>query len=530
MLVEIHGLVVEEQLKATSLIRSTSPLIDYEAIDEDSFSASEAVLSETETDRVFINDDSELSVYSSDEIDSKHIMDGESELSAMSHDEADAANAHSDDDVVVVPTPKKRRLGKKKQRAQDTDEEAAEIKPDDAMFTKGSAVKASTLPPAMPTRSTTRASTTGSQDTRRSSQSVEGSQTKNKKGRRTAGVRSAAPNAAVDEPDNVSVESTESNTVSSSGSLAVDVPDSAQQTQSTSPQETVSKSTDDIKTHMEGYVSDMFRTQFAAFTEDFLGRIMPALHQPAVHQPEAVANSSDGSVKRTDSPMFGSAIQEGGTAAPPSTPPRKDQPALINGPGLSKVGTLSGLKAVRSADDNDVETELMPAFKPASLLLARPPTTEGHISSADHNNTRGIFPASPPKSPTKVDLARMFTPKRKNSETSTVHDGPTKSDVPNPESSPSTPKKAKTQEEVEALPINYVPPVACEVYDERLQDEAIKGIYDDLCPLPAGKRLLPSFDRSQPEDQDDRLGGHLGFSTWEDFLDNALIDPVLGQG
>ncbi|KAK6992997.1 hypothetical protein R3P38DRAFT_2801370 [Favolaschia claudopus] len=117
----------------------------------------------------FINDDTDLSVHSDEPfvvwVGSYYarirIMDDESELSALSHEENDVVKGDmSDSDVVVVPTPTRRVKKSKRTRTAapnvNTDDEDAAITPGDSMFARKNGVKASTLPPAMPTRSTTR--------------------------------------------------------------------------------------------------------------------------------------------------------------------------------------------------------------------------------------------------------------------------------------------------------------------------------------------------------------------------------------
>ncbi|KAK7012659.1 hypothetical protein R3P38DRAFT_2790354 [Favolaschia claudopus] len=140
--------------------RDVLQYIDDAASDGD-HEGSELSLSVHESDILFINDDTDLSVHSPN--DTFTVMDDESELSALSHEETDMVNGDlSDSDVVVVPTPTRR--GKKAKRTRppvaggNTDEEDAAITPGDSMFAKKNGVKASTLPPAMPTRSSARSS------------------------------------------------------------------------------------------------------------------------------------------------------------------------------------------------------------------------------------------------------------------------------------------------------------------------------------------------------------------------------------
>ncbi|KAK7035710.1 hypothetical protein R3P38DRAFT_3183526 [Favolaschia claudopus] len=56
-------------------------------------------------------------------------------------------------------------------------------------------------------------------------------------------------------------------------------------------------------------------------------------------------------------------------------------------------------------------------------------------------------------------------------------------------------------------------PDVCEVSDDKLQDEANKDVYKGLCKLPGGRKLLPSFVRSQ-SGEDWSPGGRLAFSYW----------------
>ncbi|KAK7044305.1 hypothetical protein R3P38DRAFT_3176563 [Favolaschia claudopus] len=123
--------------------RDVLQYIDDAASDGDS-GGSELSLSVHESDILFINDDTDLSVHSPSEPFA--VMDDESELSALSHEETDVVNGgQSDSDVVIVPTPTKRgkkarsptKRGKKARRSRqpvqdaNTEEEDAAITPGD---------------------------------------------------------------------------------------------------------------------------------------------------------------------------------------------------------------------------------------------------------------------------------------------------------------------------------------------------------------------------------------------------------------
>ncbi|KAK7018849.1 hypothetical protein R3P38DRAFT_3199966 [Favolaschia claudopus] len=139
----------------------------------DTSSLDGAVLSEQESDIAFINDSSDLSVYDTSEDESKmpdnSILD-ESELSDLPVEVVERSPSKkknskplnsSSDDVTIVPTPTKRKATRRRTRAvhdMDTDEENETIVKGDSMFSKGSSVKASTRPPPVSTRKTSRSS------------------------------------------------------------------------------------------------------------------------------------------------------------------------------------------------------------------------------------------------------------------------------------------------------------------------------------------------------------------------------------
>ncbi|KAK7024665.1 hypothetical protein R3P38DRAFT_3532196 [Favolaschia claudopus] len=176
---------LRDDLKDSSASPSPADYIDDEAVlsgvEEEDESEDDSIVNiddPNEEDIAFINDSSDLSIHSDRELTkpsfaSQEIdMDSDSDLSdlplnlmkAVPPPKDDAAQ-DSDDDVIVVPTPSKLKGVRKRSRRlahANTDEEDAAITPGDSMFDRGSAVKASTLPPPVATRSTRSASSNAS--------------------------------------------------------------------------------------------------------------------------------------------------------------------------------------------------------------------------------------------------------------------------------------------------------------------------------------------------------------------------------
>ncbi|KAJ7733482.1 hypothetical protein B0H16DRAFT_1468073 [Mycena metata] len=86
-------------------------------------------------------------------------------------------------------------------------------------------------------------------------------------------------------------------------------------------------------------------------------------------------------------------------------------------------------------------------------------------------------------------------------------------------------------EDLETYKAYFDPSAECGVADPDLQDPALIPGYAALHPLPAGRRILPSFDPqgvTESEGDEGIKGGRVKFSSWTRHLRNMLADNSIG--
>ncbi|KAJ7672316.1 hypothetical protein DFH06DRAFT_1319737 [Mycena polygramma] len=100
-----------------------------------------------------------------------------------------------------------------------------------------------------------------------------------------------------------------------------------------------------------------------------------------------------------------------------------------------------------------------------------------------------------------------------------VANGEKPSDVkgaPSRENSPEEDVDTVFLEDLEVYKAYFNPKAPCGVYDLDLQDLSLRDSYKGLHPLPGGRRIVPSYDRTRNsvEDIDYTTGGRVRYSSW----------------
>ncbi|KAK7033316.1 hypothetical protein R3P38DRAFT_3504082 [Favolaschia claudopus] len=531
----------------------------------------ELVFSEHDSDVAFINDSSDLSVYDStddekpmtsiDNNDESELSDLPAEVAVRSPSKKRTPKAtnSSSDDVTIVPTPPSKRKGtRRRTRAvvdMDTDEEYvflsmlvegqtahrlrnAVIKKDDSMFSKGSAVKASTLPPALTTRQTSREtsstlSTASSQDVSFAvdARAVNSTSTDNaimntgNVGTATAETSDVVTSA----PDTLLAVVNNAAPVKEVGSSLTSVSDFRQEMQRFA---TCSSLSIERVLPLSSYMQELLKTEMKGVTHSILGAVLPALReQMATHQASASAQPSTPlPVTPKNNGTSDRIATEDSAVRVPSTPVSPPSMAFNNVNRTSaQVHPVTG-----------VATSLLPAFQtpPAIHLSARPysevvtstptgPTVPPYTQSASnplvasstdviHDPARSPFTVdgSPSKAPSKrLDFRNISDRPIGNifevNASSTSDTGPSASAA-----------TATVDEETNT------PPIQCEVHDEDLQDPAIKHLFNGLCPLPGDKSVVPSYTPPS-ETYDSRRGGRVSFSGWAQNLKQFSVATLI---
>ncbi|KAK6974081.1 hypothetical protein R3P38DRAFT_2812267 [Favolaschia claudopus] len=551
---------------------SASQFIDDRAEDRtrDDQSEAEDLDSEHSSDKAFINDASDLSVYSND--DRRMNIDDDSDLSSLSQDEDQDnrpppdATTHSDNEVIIVDTsPAKRRRKSRKGKHVVNDINSA-----DDMFTKRGSVKArAKAAPAV-----------GQETQAPESDNVEPNVDERKVFLR---LRKSVKAEEHKEEDTRRDPSDATNAKSVGGPAVQPAPASLP-----SPSSSQNSSSSNMQTEMEKMLTSMLDSRLEGITNTLLSHLTPILQKVAVpppavavepHANEELKEEMDieyigepehqlvtSSLPTADSDIsenrLGSSCRAMPTAASvlsnttllplqylpePITPPRKlARPSVGPFEGPRSMMTSFPVNVVTSSPSmasspathtfgqsvNHLSMGPTPAVGPLqSGFLSTPNLQHSPAtplpSSADKGkaSTAPSVPvvASPSVggSPARDNLARMFAANRieagKRSayvcvqtfcivltQLSTNGDGQT-------DTSPT--KRVKYHDDLITYPILFTPPAECGVSDVKLQDDAIKDVYAALCNLPGGRRLMPSFVRSQ-SGEDYNPGGRLMFSYW----------------
>ncbi|KAJ7631398.1 hypothetical protein DFH06DRAFT_1140640 [Mycena polygramma] len=85
-------------------------------------------------------------------------------------------------------------------------------------------------------------------------------------------------------------------------------------------------------------------------------------------------------------------------------------------------------------------------------------------------------------------------------------------------------------EDIEVYKAYFNPKAPCGVFDIELQDETLRPHYIGLHPLPAGRRIVASYDpsRNSLEDIDYTTGGRVRFSFWFEHTPRMLAKNSMG--
>ncbi|KAK6977065.1 hypothetical protein R3P38DRAFT_3237840 [Favolaschia claudopus] len=582
---------LRDDLKDSSASPSPADYIDDEAVlsgvEEEDESEDDSIVNiddPNEEDIAFINDSSDLSIHSDRELTkpsfaSQEIdMDSDSDLSdlplnlmkAVPPPKDDAAQ-DSDDDVIVVPTPSKLKGVRKRSRRlahANTDEEDAAITPGDSMFDRGSAVKASTLPPPVATRSTRSASSNASDKSA------------------VKAVAATKGNTAPKESPSSTAEGTPAKERPKPRKRAkTGKNDDGKDAQQPSGGQEGAAAVQSNSAGQPATPGDKAAQQPAVLSSDYLrdllGEMLPAIQAaaaaPAVPSLPATSSTSQSAVNAA------SVVVPLATALPaaqPATIIRETTP-LGQEPAGPNVSPGQMVNAVLENEDP------RPAYSGQNGTSPRPPQEDDHgvllspfkapTTPVDRNgklaawkesqansNIRNMFMSSAassgvsdiavaPQLPSGTDTPPTGAPQangssvsenaRYNMERLFASAGKKRQiDEQNgqtPESSQSASQpqsqtnggaaQTKVHDDLTGYPVNYIPPVECEVFDEDLQDDAIKHLYSHLCNLPGDRSLLPSYVTSQ-DAADSRRGGRLGFSEWantiKDFSLSTLISAI----
>ncbi|KAK6972180.1 hypothetical protein R3P38DRAFT_2812571 [Favolaschia claudopus] len=531
--------------------RNVQQFID-DAASDDGNDGSELSLSVHESDILFINDDTDLSVHSAE--GAYIVMDDESELSALSLEETDVDKGNkSDGDIVVVSTPSKRAKKTRRSRPSVTevnsDEEAASIVPGDSMFVKKNGVKASTLPPAMPTRSSTRSTSKpafGQSDDN-------GSKVVRPPSSFSAVARSnpifatafrSDPAIPVDRGDvsaaGVPVDREDVSAAgegqptrqddivsgqSDAGAVAsllpsmpitpVSVREPVPRTPSTPP---VS-----LETRMESIMARFMENQMPFIAAAVINKVLPVINS-------AVAVGNNGNqlheLPKSDSASStGQPVIEG----PASGAPGSAEDKRTSSSAVHASSAVDRQKARTSKPEDDLKGTarnakpgVVPGGEIGGVRTEGEMKGKGPAGRGDEKDSEGRAPST-----TLANMDKIFAMKRKQLASGSV--GAPPDDVGRKSSagrSPAGAKKQRVAEDDLTQRVNYTPPVQCEVNEEHLQDDAIKDIYVGLPALRGGKAVLPSFDRN-PEEMEGTIGGRLSFSIWETILCHATAATLL---
>ncbi|KAK7001025.1 hypothetical protein R3P38DRAFT_2796510 [Favolaschia claudopus] len=516
---------------------STFTAVDYiddSAVESDSGSIVN-INSPNEEDLAFINDSSDLSVYSEPENvgfsfpKSTVTMDSDSDLSDPPPDVGVLTSAArkgrktaraSSEEVTVVPTPPKLKTARKRTRKSvidmNSEDEATSLVGGDSMFSKGSAVKASTLPAPMTTRSTRSGSSTVSDASNAMLSSPAVVSSVSSPVATQAPARPRPQPRKKNNPSQVQVTSFPAvdKTISFGDGNPVPAVDGFAAPEASvqeNPGPTINASAvagGQPPSEQDRYIDGLF------------GEIMPAIR--------AIAAKAE--VAQQPVPQAPAVVE----ASAPTTP-ETPQTFMRQYPDTPKT-------PVRLARDvkppphegSNMTQDRYPALK-SPFESRRSPTAPGSASSnhADQSAVAAFaakaFPASQPKNDQSPNPGNAnegpsddvkyglpivpllnFTPDGSSQEVS--DDNPA--------------KKTKTLEEQSTWAVNFIPPARCEVYDEDLQDDAIRHLFEHLCPLPGDKALLPTFVTAQ-EAEDSRSGGRLAFSEWKNNLQQFSVSTLL---
>ncbi|KAK7021173.1 hypothetical protein R3P38DRAFT_2781185 [Favolaschia claudopus] len=554
----------------------------------------EVVFSEHDSDIAFINDSTDLSVYDTSEDENPmpdNAVNDESELSDLPLEVAvrsptkkkgsKTSNSGSDDVTIVpTPSPSKRKSSRRRTRAvvdMDTDED---------MFSKGSAVKASALPPALSTRKISR----------ETSATLSATSSRNASATRTTSGGDMVAAGAIHGDNSVTSDRVASPLVPASPTLPPVASAVAP------PVEQVSDNTAVFKEEMQSYLRDLMKTQM----EGFLGSVLPAIRQEFAAQQEASPSASHQNSMSSSSPPLvpvtpkkSVAIERSTYVDKPSsvvTPMQARSTALrdppvtpsIPQPSVPASSVVTPMQARSTAlrdppvtpsipqpsvpaASQSVSGVLLPGFQtPAApvdnpLHMANEPlppvflATHDAAKRLDFANIQETPSISVQQAPganrlvtnmilllggvaisgndmpgatasvddqTRYNIERLFASsgKRKQEERTDVSvDGvSTQSASTDTDANPPSSKKTKVLDDFTWHHVNYTPPTQCEVYDDELQDPAIKHLFDHL----GDKSLVPSYTPPS-EANDTRRGGRVSFSRWASNLKQFEIVTLI---
>ncbi|KAK7021161.1 hypothetical protein R3P38DRAFT_2781127 [Favolaschia claudopus] len=492
----------------------------------------EVVFSEHDSDIAFINDSTDLSVYDTSEDENPmpdNAVNDESELSDLPLEVAvrsptkkkgsKTSNSGSDDVTIVpTPSPSKRKSSRRRTRAvvdMDTDED---------MFSKGSAVKASALPPALSTRKISR----------ETSATLSATSSRNASATRTTSGGDMVAAGAIHGDNSVTSDRVASPLVPASPTLPPVASAVAP------PVEQVSDNTAVFKEEMQSYLRDLMKTQM----EGFLGSVLPAIRQEFAAQQEASPSASHQNSMSSSSPPLVPVTPKKSVAIERST--YVDKASSVVTPMQARSTALRDPPVTPSipqpsvpAASQSVSGVLLPGFQtPAApvdnpLHMANEPLPP--VFLATHDAANGGVAISGNDMPgatasvddqTRYNIERLFASsgKRKQEERTDVSvDGvSTQSASTDADANPPSSKKTKVLDDFTWHHVNYTPPTQCEVYDDELQDPAIKHLFDHL----GDKSLVPSYTPPS-EANDTRRGGRVSFSRWASNLKQFEIVTLI---